>query len=280
MLTDSMFSSLIETNPETETLVSLITALAETEKIFLLGSTESRKRTGSIFNYEQPSCISRSHYYILLLVNKADEQSLIAVQDKIENNLQHFIPVTAIVLCTEQFNSWLSEGHAFARTVAKRALLVFDRGDTLAEVKTMDAGEINSSRQHYYTKGLNMMQEFLAGAEMYRIRKQHAMAAFMLHQSLEHGLRCLVKATTGLSAKTHNIDRLARLCSMAVHGLTELFCRTQQKEKSLFSKLQAAYIDARYKEYSIDQQELLAIEERIKQLLQIYRQVSKEIATA
>lgn len=268
-----MLHSLIQITPETEKLASLICTAAPAEKIFLLGGTQMQKRTSSIFNPEQPTCKHIVHYFVLVLVNKNDEQSLTCLQDKIENNLQHFIPVTAIVINTTQFNNWLGEGHAFATDVVTKALLLYDNGLALTAAATADATAIAQSRQQYFNKGLLMMHEFLAGAEMYRIRKQHAMAAFMLHQSVEHGLRCFMKTTTGLRTNTHNIDRLVRLCSMAVHGLAELFNKEQPEDKILMQKLQSAYIDARYKEFSIKEHELTAIEEKVKQLMILYKRM-------
>jgi HEPN domain-containing protein len=35
--------------------------------------------------------------------------------------------------------------------------------------------------------------EFLAGAELFRIRKQNKMAAFMLHQAAEHGMLAIIQ---------------------------------------------------------------------------------------
>ena len=270
-----MFTSLIQSNTETQKLGELISNVAPAEKIFLLGSTEMRKRTGSIFNYEQPSCKYTSHYYVLALVNKSDEQTHSCIQDKIENNLKHFIPVTAIALWIEQFNNWLSEGHPFACTVVQRAVVLHDNDLPLPPPQETDAAAWESSRKQYYTKGLTMITEFLAGAEMYRIRKQHAMAAFMLHQSAEHGLRTLMKITTGLRTNTHNLDRLLRYCSMAVHGLPEILGTEQQRGKQLFSKLQHAYVDARYKEYSISHEELLQLEEQVRRFIVLYKAHAK-----
>lgn len=274
-----MFQSLLQTNPETQKLADIICTVTDVEKLFLLGSTQTQKRTASIFNYEQPSCRCTSHYYVLVLVNKSDESSHSCIQDKIENNLQHFIPVTAIVLWTDQFSNWLGEAHPFASVVVQRALLLYDNGEQMPQAIPPDEILLQQSRQKYYTKGLTMMQEFLAGAEMYRIRKQHAMAAFMLHQCAEHGLRTLMKITTGLKTNSHNLDKLIRYCSMAVHGVTGIFNKERQQGKRLFDKLQAAYIDARYKDYSIGHEELLEIEQQLRAFIEIFKRYNPSLNT-
>ncbi len=122
-----------------------------------------------------------------------------------------------------------------------------------------------------------MVQEFLAGGEIFRLRKQHAMAAFMLHQSAEHGLRTLMKITTGLKTNSHNLDRLVRYCSMAVHGLAEVFNKEQQRRPNLFMKLQAAYIDARYKDYNITGEKLLQMEQQLRAFIETSKQYNPAI---
>jgi len=114
---------------------------------------------------------------------------------------------------------------------------------------------------------------------MYRIRKQHALAAFMLHQCAEHGLRTLMKITTGLKTNSHNLDRLVRYCSIVVHGLTEIFNKEQLRSRNLFIKLQNAYIDARYKDYHITGEELLQIEHQLRAFIELFKQYNPVAAT-
>ena len=52
---------------------------------------------------------------------------------KIDPNCQHFIPVTAIVLHTDQFNQWLADGHPFAQTVCKMAVLLHGEKSSVPE---------------------------------------------------------------------------------------------------------------------------------------------------
>jgi len=91
-------------------------------------------------------------------------------------------------------------------------------------------------------------QEFLAGADLYRIREQNKMSAFMLHQAAEHALLTLLKLTTGLHVNTHNLDKLIRSCSMVSYKLPEVFNRNNEQNERLFQLLQKAYIDTRYKD--------------------------------
>ena len=45
----------------------------------------------------------------------------------------------------------------------------------------------------YCTQGINIVNEFIAGAELFRVREQNKMAAFMLHQAAEQALLTIFK---------------------------------------------------------------------------------------
>src|SRR5690606_7499001 len=110
-----------------------------------------------------------------------------------------------------------------------------------------------------------------------RVRKQHKMAAFMLHQSAEQALRTLLKMGTGYHANTHSIDRLLRYGSLVAYQLPQLFPRQTDQEKRLFNLLQKAYIDTRYKEdYKITDNELLTLTERIRRTHEILAETGKD----
>jgi len=253
----------------------ITTEAAAPEKIYLLGCSISHVRTESIFAYNQPTGRNVSHYFILALVDKKDTESCVGLQDKIENNCRHFIPVTAIVLDINQFNEWLMEGHPFANKVCKMAECFHDTENIpLAIPKEIDEQELIKTNESLYSTGINKAQEFLAGADLFRIREQNKMAAFMLHQAAEQTLQTLFRIKTGLYIHTHNLDKLIRYCSMVSYKLPAIFPRNNEKNEKLFQLLQQAYIETRYKEdYVIRKDDLLLITERVKRLLEVLKSV-------
>ncbi len=247
-----------------ETITKHILEATPAEKIYLLGSVVIQRRTESIFLASPQSCQYVRHYYLLVLT-KANNYNVI--QDKIENICRPLIPVTAIVLEINQLNQWRKEGHAFAHTVDEKAELLYDNETELEELNATEEEAIHKANESFYAQGLNKVQEFLAGADLYRIREQNKMAAFMLHQSAEHPLNTILKVITGLHVATHNLDKLIRYCSMFDYKIPELFPRNNDKNERLFQLLQKAYLDSRYKgDYSITTPELLILTERIKEL--------------
>jgi HEPN domain-containing protein len=279
----------MQQNETYKKLVSLLAEISDAEKIYLLGKTITESKTETIFpspfstsTSTSPSAsilTSPSHLYLLILVPTTEERRLNSLQDKIENNAQHLIPVTAIVLSMDQFNAWLAGGHHFSIQVLQKALLIHDAGRIPVRPCTGDR-IVEESADQVYKQTRVRIREFLAGAELYRIRVQYKLSAFMLHQAVEQALRSLLILNTGLRINTHNIDKLVRCCSMFCCELQELFPKKNERSKRLFQLLQKAYIDARYsEEYSIRYDELMALTEKIKSLEDIFGKWSENLGT-
>lgn len=191
-----MYYQLTERFKEQHTeLVKIILEAVDADKIYFLGSTLMRRRTESIFMTNAPSCSYVGHYYLLVLIGNG--QSLNTVQDKIENNCQHFIPVTAIVLHTDQFNQWLINGHQFAQTVCRIAVLLYGQDEKKLVPEPINEELRKKDRVSIFNEGLNKVIEFLAAADLFRIREQNKMAAFMLHQAAEQALHTIFKNNNG-----------------------------------------------------------------------------------
>ncbi|HEY1022892.1 MAG TPA: HEPN domain-containing protein [Flavisolibacter sp.] len=254
-------------------IVRKVTATAPVEKLYLLGLTTTSRRTETLFSVPSATRNEVSHFYLLVLIEKDDAYPLSLVQDKIEGVLQHYIPVTAIVFSVLQFYRWLSEGHPFAAAVYQKAFLLYQRDEVpLPFPAPVNEEAIKKEAEQLYTQTKTNVQEFLAGAELYTLRVQYRMAAFMLHQAAEQVLRAMLIIHTGLRIHTHSLDRLIRYCTMFCFELPDVFPRRNQKEKRIFQLLQKAYIDTRYKEaYSIKQAELSMLASQVEKLFSFFQ---------
>lgn len=178
---------------ETQTLVSIIRSKTEVEKIVLLGQTMLQTITETLFTNTPVPVQSTAHYFLLVLVKKDEEHTLNCIQDKIESNLQHFIPATVIVLSVNTFNQWFKEGHPFAHLVVAKARKLYDS----ESIQLYAPVQINEEEQQKKNEELlkqtkRNTESFLAGAELYKIRKDYKLAAFMLHQAAEQALRTVL----------------------------------------------------------------------------------------
>ncbi|MDQ6763134.1 MAG: HEPN domain-containing protein, partial [Bacteroidota bacterium] len=161
----------------------------------------------------------------------------------------------------------------FAYKVVTLGAILYSSDETRLVAEALPVDElIKAQNQSTYNEGRNKVNEFLSGADLYKLRKQNKMAAFMLHQAAEHALHTILKIGTGLYINTHNLDKLMRYCSMASWHLPEIFARTNEKNERLFQLLQKAYISGRYKDnYSISTPELMTIADRVKQLQNVMK---------
>lgn len=244
-------------------LVKTILDVVPATHIYLLGSTLQQRRTETLFMPEAPSCRYVGHYYVLVLVD--DTANCAVLENKLETSCRQYIPVTALVLHSHVFTEWLFAGHSFAVAVQQRAVLL--HGEPIS-FHTVPATTGIAAPEKQKQQGGQQMKSFFAGAELYILRKEYKMAAFMLHQCAEQGLLALLKAGSGLHINTHNLDKLVRYCSMVNYRIADIFSQQNEQEERLFQLLQKAYIDTRYKEnYQINRVELTAIKDMVAKLI-------------
>jgi len=248
-------------------LVSLVVKAVDVEMIHLLGTAYRQQIVESIFSSATQTVQCVNHYYLLVLI-KSGKESKNRVQDKIENNLQHYRPTTAIVLEIETFARWLQDGHSFASQVNQNATLLYNGGGyEFGNAKEVNEEVLRKQNNQCLSVSRQKVQAFLAGADLFTLRKDYKMAAFMLHQAAEQTLLSLFLINTGFSLNTHNLDKLLRYCSMFLPQLLALFPRETEKDKRLFSLLQKAYIDARYQQdFTISYADLVILNEQVSRL--------------
>lgn len=259
-----------------EKLLQLIAELVNPDAVYLLGATLSRRRTESIFSPSSPTSGHISEYFLLVIINDTSNKPLYEWQDRIEQHLKNFTNVTVIVQETITFQQWLNTCHPFAVTIAQTSVPILKRENVL--ISTPDIVNIDRHKQEQnFKEGLTKARSFLAGAEVYMVRKEYKLAAFMLHQTTEQALNAIIKIGTGYYTHTHNIDRLLRYSSMVSYQIPDIFPRTTDAEKQVFKLLQNAYSDARYSEsYAINYTELYSLFDRVKQIIAILEMLKPE----
>lgn len=263
-------------------LVDIIVKAAQPDMILLLGASLYRRRSESIFQPSAPTSQHIANYFLLVLMQNLSGAAPHEWQDKIETHCKVVMPVTAIVLQKSHFEQWLNEGHRFAIHVQQSAAVMYTSGSYHLPVATTANDDASTNAiEKQLTEGLTKAEAFLAGAELFSIRKQYAMAAFMLHQSAEQALRTLLSVSTGYLAHTHSIDRLLRYAGLVSYQLPDIFPGNTEKEKQLLRVLQDAYVASRYKEaYSVTHEDVYTLTTRIKTLIAIAAISGRQAITA
>jgi HEPN domain-containing protein len=260
-------------------LITRIVKAASPDFIFLLASTSSQIKTESIFHPTAQGTQEMSNSFFLVLIPGLSNKELHDWQDKIETHCRAILSITALVLQTDCFEEWLTVGHKFALIVMRSAPLLYNSGNHILPVpEQYNIPSTGKDAEMQFNEGLSKSKEFLAGSELYQVRKHHGIAAFMLHQATEQALRALVKAGTGYHANTHSIDRLLRYAGLVCPSLVGAFSQTSEEDKRLFQLLQKAYIATRYKEdYKISGNELLLLTGKTRHIQQLALEAGKQI---
>lgn len=259
-------------------LISLIEKVVQPDIIYLLGSASNKKTITSLFCPSGYETALGTDYFILVLLNDFREKSILQWQDQIEQICYTTMPVTCIVLEIATFHQWLRIGHRFARLVAQSGKVIYNpQSISFSPTGDYDTIVESSTIERQYRAGLLKTQEFLEGADLYRIRKHHSLALFMLHQATEQALGTILKTGMGYYCSSHNIERLLRYVSWVDGQVREVFPLHTELEKRLFTLLQKAYIDSRYKEdYTVHHQDLVTITERVRLLVRILENWGKK----
>jgi HEPN domain-containing protein len=260
-----------------EELVTLVREKAKVDRIFLLGASLYRRSSESIFLDNAPTSQHYADYFILVLIPDAERYSCNDLQGIIEQRCGMLLPVTAIVIKTTVFRKWLKEGHPFAVKVQKDAVEWYVEAgvDPFPLIDDNNEHFDPASRSLYYKEGLGRTKAFLAGAELFRQRGENTMAAFMLHQTVEQALSVMLETATGFHNYTHNIDRMIRNASLVCYQLPDVFPRNNELEKRIFTLLQKAYIETRYKmDYTIGEADLLVLTERVKYIMELLEETA------
>jgi HEPN domain-containing protein len=264
-----------QTDQLQEVLNIVIKATAP-DKIYLLGATHNCHTEESIFTAAPVLWQQVTHYYLMVLTKQNDGRCFDALHDVIESRCRHVTPVTVFIEAVHIFNQWLNTGHPFANSIASNALLLYDTGMIPLDIPCVEIPEPDIAAQRKeFLRWDNQVSEFLAGTELYLLRKQFGLAAFLLHQAAEHACTVLLKIMTGYRAGTHNLDKLLRYCRPFSAELAQLFPRHTEKENDLFQLLQKAYVHGRYRDdYVVTEKELRLLTGRVKQLQLIVRQIA------
>lgn len=258
-------------------IVSIIKEASEIEIIVLI-SYFSTIRTGrSCF---VPDSSSENLCFTFLIITHSDcIDNENAVQDVIENRCRKVASVTAIVHRMQYVKHLLQNSNTFIYTLCKEGLILYDaQRDSLDDLLQATA-EANSDSisPHRWKKWLETSESCLLGAQFFYDKGIFKMSAFMLHQAAEHSLVGLIQAYTGYRAGTHSLDKLLRYSEICTIKLTELFPRNTPEEIEIFKRLNAAYIETRYKaEYSINDAEINLLSRRVSLLYKIVNELCQQ----
>ncbi|MCF3107551.1 HEPN domain-containing protein [Niabella sp. CC-SYL272] len=257
-------------------VVASITKIVQVDTIFVLG-----KKVNTAQNIFMPECgtgARTSAFWLLTLITGDDKRHKM-YQDEIEQKCNSSTEVSCIVMQTSTFVRWFNEKDSFALTVLSNAPFICNTNPELEEWKKETVvGIIPATDKKAFQKCFDLCNEYLAGAELFTVRKQYRLALFMYHLATELLLTAFIKSQTGLELHIHNINHLNQYLSFLAPGIAADFWGATQKEQEAFRLLQKSYCSARYDaDFEVGYAQLEIVRQKVSRAIQELKEISSLI---
>ncbi len=177
-------------------------------------------------------------------------------------------PVNFIVHSYAEVNSLLARGWPFFVDIARDGIPLYEApGHPLASPKNLAPEEARAEAQKHFDHWFPLAKHALQLAETSVMNGVYRDAAFMLHQSSERLYHCVLLVKSLYSPKSHKLTFLRSQAEQIASELNTVWPDDTKFAKRCFSRLDRAYVDARYSPaYEIDGEELAWLTERVKLL--------------
>ncbi|WP_460686163.1 HEPN domain-containing protein [Niabella aquatica] len=251
-------------------VVATINKIVQADTIFVLG-----KKVTTAQNIFTTACAASGHttaFWLLILITGDDKRHKM-YQDEMEQKCSLYHTVCCIVMQTHTFVRWFNEANPFALTVIYNAPFIYNTNPELEQWgRSVVVKSVPETNKNSFQKCFDLFNEYIAGAELFTVRKQYQLALFMYHQATELLLTAYIKSQTGLELHIHNINYLNHYLSFLIPGVAENFGGTTLVEQEAFRLLQKSYCAARYDDcFAVKHQQLEIVRQKILELMQTLR---------
>ncbi len=129
----------------------------------------------------------------------------------------------------------------------------------------------------YFNNWFTTASGFLDGVEFHITKNQLNISAFDLHQATERFFYTILLVFTDYKPKIHDLEKLGRQVNAIDARFKTVFPRATEEEERLFTLLNKAYIDSRYKlGYEIKIEELEYLSSRVEVLKELTGKICPE----
>ena len=177
-------------------------------------------------------------------------------------------PVNFIVHTYQDLNDQLAHGRPFFVDIARDGIVLYEApGFPLVEPKPLEPEVAKAeARRHFDHWFPNAARRFELAQEAMR-RGYDKEAAFDLHQTVERLYHCVLTVLTLYSPKSHKLTFLRSQAERIAPQLIEVWPRDTRFAKRCFTRLDRAYVGARYSPaYEITGEELTWLVDRVTAL--------------
>jgi len=223
----------------------------------------------------------QSDYDILIVVNQKKLTDEAAIWYKAEDRFTRAIrePVTLIVHTLGEVNDQIANGHYFFADIWREGIALYElKGEKpLAKPRPLSAQQAYDAAKEYFDQRFPRAAAFLPHYQLDRDRGDLNLAAFMLHQAVEHAYHALLLTLTHYTPNSHNIVNLRNLAEARDKRLIEAWPRFYKRDRATYQLLKRAYVEARYSpHFTITPEQLDWLEADTKRLHDLVEQACEE----
>ena len=184
-------------------------------------------------------------------------------------------PVNFIVHSLDDVNEQLSRGRYFFVDIVRDGIELLVVSDhPFVEPQPLAPATAMEEAQTYFDEWSGSAKGFLRSARHDIDDVDFKLAAFHLHQTVEHLYNCVLLVLTKYTPKSHNLVRLRSLAEPLDPRLATAWPTETKFQKRCFELLRAAYVKARYsRQYKVTADELAWMQARIEGLQAVVRDV-------
>jgi HEPN domain-containing protein/predicted nucleotidyltransferase len=262
---------------ELQHAVKVICQEAHPEMIILFGSYargDAVEVRGPDGRYEY-----QSDFDIYVLVKKRKQARKLGRWNKLSQILRRDLrtPIELLVDSIGYFNNSLRAGQYFFTDIKKEGILLYDSKQfQLEEARELSIEARKKKAEENFKKWFNSAKGYFKNYKFSLTEEEYNIAAFQLHQAVERFYSTVLLVFTDYRPKLHDIEKLGNLASMHDPIFQTVFPRNSEEEQRLFDLLKRAYIDSRYKDYSITKEELERLAEHAIKLQNLTEEVCKK----
>lgn len=216
-----------------EKVIAFIKACINPEKIFLLHHHVNE---------------NKQEYFDLLIVISSAVTTPFSHYEKVMAmaNMEN-ISIDVSLHKSEVVQQQLTEGFLYYNMACNQDNLIYSNGlpgFSYASKEMLQAMAGNAEKQ--FMQAYGKAGGFLEGAANYYEAHNRQMTAFMLQQAVELTARGLITALLGCCPKTHSFKDLKKPLKRCLPALQYLLSENEEEENRLLHILEKAYLDARY----------------------------------
>lgn len=225
----------------------------------------------------------RSDYDLLVIVNNRKLTDFVtywnsAADRLLTDKMLKGDQVPFIVHSRREVNEELKKGNDFFCDIRQQGIVLYELdSEPLAEPRPLSPQQqLDVAREHYQGR-LPHTLGFLKVARFCISEGDAALAAFQLHQSIEHAYSTVLLVLKNYGPPTHNLRSLRGFAEELDRSLADAWPQDRQRYVAWFNTINEAYVKARYsKHYQITDEALAFLVERTQVLHALVKKVCED----